>query len=160
MHVSVQPIRLRHCQSLSRLFKRALAEDFAYFPGRYVDGLAKQHSPSRFVRASLNKRRLLLGLFDGSQLIGYSIADYSQLTDADIFWLYIKPEYRGQGQGSVLLKATLLRLADAGVVHVYLLTHQQVAFYKRFGFEELDAKDDLFEDITMYELGRDLSVKI
>ncbi len=160
MQITVRPITLSESPSISKLFTRALAEDFSYFPGEYVDGLAKQHSPLRFVRAGLNKNRLLLGLYDHSKLIGYSISDYSQRTDADIFWLYINPDYRSQGYGLVLLKATLLRLSDAGVAHVYLLTHQQVEFYKQCGFEQLDARDDLFEDITMYELGRDLSAKI
>lgn len=160
MQIIVKPIPLRGSRSASSLFKRALAEDFSYFPGPYVEDLAKQHGPLRFIRAGLNKNRLLLGLYDHSRLIGYSISDYTQRTDADIFWMYVSPEYRGEGYGMVLLKATLLRLADAGVVHVYLLTHQQVEFYKRCGFEQLDVREDLFEDIIMYELGRDLSVKI
>jgi ribosomal protein S18 acetylase RimI-like enzyme len=156
MEATVQNITIRDCYTLKKLFNRALSEDFAYFPGSYVDSLAKEHSWARFARARFQPSRLLLGMFDNHQLVGYLIADYADPMDADIFWLYVVPESRSKGYGRALLKRGLMDMADAGVSHIYLITHQQQKFYESLGFETLGMRDDLFDGITMAEMGRNL----
>lgn len=135
MKVAVRHIKPRHSRAMHRLFLRALHEEMPYLSGQELTTIAQQNSPAKFAKATLRPTRLILGVFEGRQLVGYLIADYAQPADASIFWLYVAPEYRNNGYGSALLKKGLLKLADAGTVHVYADAWESWPFYKQFGFD-------------------------
>lgn len=156
MDVAVRPINTKHIPRLHSMFRSALHEDFAYFPGDYIEKVSKENSYKSFVRAKLNPNRIMLGLFESRRLIGYAIADISILTDSDIFWFYVVPERRGNGLGKIFFNKLLAYMTRQGVAHAYLLTHNQKDFYETFGFGLTKENNDLFEGITMYEMAKDL----
>lgn len=156
MSVTTQPISIAHIPKLHKMFRRALYEDFAYFPGEYIEKVSKDNTRYSFLRAKLKPHRIMLGLFDEGKLIGYAIADTTVSTDSDIFWFYVIPERRGLGLGKKFFAELLNNLAERGASHVYLMTHNQRGFYEDFDFNLLCENSDLFEGITMCEMAKDL----
>lgn len=155
--IKVRPVSVAKLPKLKKMFQRALHEDFAYFPGEYIEKVSRDNSTWNFLRAKLNPNRIVLGLFDDNSLIGYAIADTSLATDSDIFWFYIVPERRGQGLGKSFFQELLGEMERAGTKHVYLITHNQRDFYERFDFSTQEENSELFDGITMYEMSKDLS---
>lgn len=157
MSVTTQHINIAHIPKLHKMFRRALHEDFAYFPGEYIEKVSKDNTRYSFLRAKLKPQRIMLGLYENGQLIGYAIADTTVSTDSDIFWFYIIPERRGNGLGKKFFAGLLSELTSRGASHVYLMTHNQRGFYEDFDFSLLGENSDLFEGITMSEMAKDLS---
>jgi len=135
-----------------RLFKKALYEDFSYFPGDYLEKVNNQNTSLKFLKALFSRYRLLIGLFIGSDLVGYVIASTKDPRENYIFWLYVKPELRGQGLGKELMNLSLKQLIKSGAKNIYLMTNQQESFYKQFGFATIHSNNDQFEDIIMNEM--------
>lgn len=156
MNATIRPIKVSKILELRKMFKRALYEDFSYFPGEYIDSVSRDNTLWDFLRAGFNSKRVVLGLFEDNQLIGYAIADTTITTDSDIFWFYIIPERRGLGLGKKFFTELLKELENRGVSHVYLMTHNQRGFYERFKFRLLSKNSQLFEGITMYEMVKDI----
>lgn len=156
MDVTTKSIKSKHIPRLHSMFRSALHEDFAYFPGEYIEKVSRDNNYKTFVRARMNSKRVMMGLFEGNRLIGYAIADITIPTDSDIFWFYIIPEKRGNGLGKMFFTELLSELKQQGTTHVYLLTHNQKGFYEAFDFDLLNENKDLFKGITMYEMAKDL----
>lgn len=156
MNLTARPVQLSKIRELHKMFKRALHEDFSYFPGEYIDRVSKDNTFWSFLRSKLNRNRVVLGLFEKGKLIGYAVADTTVTTDADIFWFYIIPERRGHGLGKKFFAELLDAVVERGASHVYLMTHNQRGFYEAFDFSLLSENNDLFEGITMYEMARDV----
>lgn len=152
----IQPIKINKIPKLKRVFRRALYEDFAYFPGEYIERVKRDNSAWNFFRAKLNPNRIILGLFEDNQIIGYTIADISNVNDSDIFWFYIVPEKRGQGLGRKFFQELLGEMRKQGSKQVYLMTHNQKNFYELFDFDTIHENRHLFADIVMYEMHGDL----
>lgn len=149
----VRKVKKTEFLKLRKLFKKALYEDFSYFPGEYLFQIDKQNTRFRLLKAILSKQRLVLGIFDGSKLAGYSIASTSDPSENFIFWLYVKHELRGQGLGKKLMNSTLNLMKESGAKNIYLMTHQLEDFYKTLGFDIIYINKALFDDIIMYEMG-------
>ena len=156
--VIVKQIKPKGVLSLSRLFKKALQQDFSYFPSKYLKEVKRLNSYSRLLRASTDKKRQLLGLYDGRKLVGYSISGISSSNEGYIFWVYIRPEMRGLGFGKELIQKTLTNLKKSGVSNVQLMTHQFEDFYKSMGFDTIYKNDELFNEIVMYEMAKEIDV--
>lgn len=152
----IKPLKINHIPQLNQLFKRALSEDFAYFPGEYINNVRAQNSPGHFALAMFNPQRIILGLFKQGKLIGYAIGDSSSPAEADIFWLYVMPEARGQKLGNELLKHLLAEFSRRGTRHIYLVTHDQADFYQKFGFTTINRNSQLFAGLTVFEMCKDL----
>ena len=156
--VVVKKIKPSGVLSLSRLFKKALLKDFSYFPNDYLKEVKRLNSYPRLLKATIDKKRQLLGLYDGRKLVGYSIADIGNSNEGYIFWVYIKPEMRGLGLGKELIQKTLINLRKSGVKNVQLMTHQFENFYKSIGFDTIYKNNELFDEIIMYEMAKEIDV--
>lgn len=150
--VRVKLIKPKDAFKLKKLFKKALFSDFSYFPGEYLERVDRSNSLPRLLRASLQKKKVLLGLFEENKLHGYVIADASDPGASYVFWVYVNPEMRNSGWGKELLNETILRLKNLGSQKVGLITHQFEGFYKSLGFDTINKNTNLFDDITMYEM--------
>jgi len=53
----------------------------------------------------------------------------------------VDKQFRGRGQGRVLVNAVLERARDKGIKTVYLLTDDADNYFKRLGFEIIDRND-------------------
>ena len=127
--------RPHHSITLSRLFRRALQNDFAYYSDDFLAATRSQNTPARLALASLRSDRLLLGLWTGRDLVGYLIGATRPGSDCgDIFWLFVEPEHRGHGLGADLLAAAIRWLQDKNLRSVELVTYDHASFYEKQGF--------------------------
>jgi GNAT superfamily N-acetyltransferase len=104
-------------------------------------------------RRDLNRSALpltLIALYDDLQPVGTARLVFNDLSIRPELspWLaavYVIPERRGQGAGSLLVQRAEDVAARLGVPRLYLFTPDQEAFYARLGwvvFENMVFKDD------------------
>jgi len=87
----------------------------------------------------------LLG-YKGEELVGTaSLVIHDMSIHRDLSpWLaivYVDPPHRGVGYGSALVRGVMDRASDLGFGQVYLFTPDQMAFYRRLGWEVLERVD-------------------
>lgn len=121
--------------ALRRLFQRAVAQDFSYFPEAYQSQVLRDNSLPHLLVASLRPNRILLGARTAKELIGYVIAGTNGNDTGKIYWLYVAPEGRGQSLGRLLLVRSLEKMHQRGMRRVSLVTHNYDDYYTRFGFK-------------------------
>jgi ribosomal-protein-alanine N-acetyltransferase len=70
--------------------------------------------------------------------------------EAEIISIAVRPETRGAGVGSMLMRETLARCAASGVRRAWLMvrsgSRQAVRFYRRFGFRAAGRVADYYRD--------------
>ena len=140
---TIDDIKPKHTPELRRLFKRAVAEDFSYFPAQYQHKVLRDNNLPRLFVASIRPSRILLGARKGDQLIGYVIAGVNGDDTGKIYWLYVSPEGRGMNLGASLLKRALKEMRGRGMNRASLVTHDYADYYKKFGFT-LDKAQKLY----------------
>ena len=83
---------------------------------------------------------------EGEEPLGsVTLVEHDMLTRPDLFpWLagvYVTPEYRLQGIGSLLVRHAVQQAAQMGVQRLYLYTHAARVFYAKLGWRFL-AEDE------------------
>lgn len=145
--VTIHRLSLGDAPALRRLFRGAVATDFAYFPGSYRRQVLRQNDLSRLAVATLRSDRLLFGARAGERLVGYAIGRSNKDSTGKIYWLYVDPEQRSSGVGSGLLGAILAEFERRGSKQVSLVTYQHDDYYRRKGFKLL--KNDRVYGVPM-----------
>ncbi len=129
-------IRPHHSVTLARLFRFALDSDFTYYSPSYLEQTRRQNSAFRLALGCMRSSRLILGLWDDTELVGYIIGGTRPNQDCgDIFWLYIDPAHRGRGLGANLLTEAIHWLRLKKLSAVELVTYDHAEFYKRYDFK-------------------------
>jgi ribosomal protein S18 acetylase RimI-like enzyme len=141
--IKVQNIKLTKALDLRRLFKRAVEEDFSYFPDEYQQQVLRENNLPRLAFAAVRPARLMLGACRQNRLIGYIIAGVNGNQTGKIYWLYVSPEGRGQQLGRQLLEKMLELLRRRGMMRVSLVTHNYDQYYAKLGFQR-DRVDFLY----------------
>ncbi len=131
----IRDIRPAETPRLRRLFTRAVAEDFNYFPEAYRRQVLRDNNLPRLMVAAIRPARILLGSWWDDNLIGYSIAGINGNDTGKIYWLYVAPEGRGQNLGRSLLERSLQVMRRRGMNRVSLVTHNYGDYYTKFGFQ-------------------------
>jgi len=152
----IKPIPISQCGRLEIIFGHALESDFAYFEPEYRKSIQRSNSKKKLILASLNPRRQLLGSFNNSELVGYSISALSSNNTAFLFWLYIAPSQRGQKNGISLLVETESSLKAQNVDNIELITHNQRSFYERHGYEMKKIMREIAAGVDMYVMTKSL----
>lgn len=153
--VTIVTASLNSLISLNRLFANAVAEHFAYFPEHVQRRVVKNHAVHRLARAMLDPRRvILLAKVDG-RIIGYAIGAAPATGPAQLFWLYVDPDYRGANTGLSLLSRMLRQLGAIGATTVSIATHDHRAYYERQGFKFVEKAiiDGVEMDVLVFKLG-------
>ena len=156
----IHPARPQDLPALRRLFRAAVASDFAYFPETYRGGVLRQNTLPRLARAALHPRRIVL-VARADSLTGFLIGSLQPDGVAHIYWLFVDPTARGRRLGSELLEAGLRELRRAGASKVSLVTHRYRKFYERAGFhfDRVQLLPELFGDNEMHVMTLDLGAK-
>lgn len=154
---SIKNISLSEVSVLKLLFDQALDSDFGYFPANYLDEVRRQNSLMRLGTAVVRPDRLVLGLWANRTLSGYVIAKLKRNQNAYIFWLFVRPECRGQGLGNRLLGQTLDIFSRYNIGRIDLVTHNRKDFYLRHGFQVDQFKPQFIDDVGVYMMSRNLS---
>lgn len=155
-NIHIRTVPIHHSGRLSNLFEHALETDFAYFSPVYRAEVRQNNRLSRLQLATLHPRRLVLGLYNRAELIGYSISGIQKNNTAFLFWMYVGSDYRGKGLGKNLLLSTEERLHKKQVDSLSLITHNQQHFYERHGFEFEKILPEYIAGVDMYSMQKRL----
>lgn len=153
---TIQHIPIHHGGRLYQLFGQALETDFAYFSPDYRQGILRANSRPKLQVASLHPKRILLGMYQDSELVGYSISGIKSREEAFLFWLYITPRMRGNKHGVSLLEETEQAMRAKKVDTIQLITHNQQGFYERRGYEMKRIMREIAAGVDMYVMTKDL----
>jgi len=121
--------------ALRRLFARAVKNHFAYFTPSVQREIIAGNSFLRLARGLLDSRRVILVARTRRELIGYAIGATSRSGSAQLFWLYVDPDYRGANTGLSLLSRCLKHLSARGARAVSIATRDYRKYYERQGFK-------------------------
>lgn len=154
--IEIAPVRLRELPALHRLFASAVVTNFAYFPDDILNRVLKDHSLFNLLRAKIDSRRVLLVARSGSKLIGYAIGAAPATGPAQLFWLYVDPDFRGANTGLSLLSRMLRVLGDRGAKVVSIATHEYRSYYERQGFKFIEKTivNGVDMDILTFKVGK------
>jgi ribosomal protein S18 acetylase RimI-like enzyme len=140
MQIAIRPVRLTEIAALKRRFKVATHQSFAYINEGQRHAIIQQNNLPRLAAACLRSDRILIGAYSGKQLVGYAIGSAEGAT-AELYWLYVDPNFRGGNVGLKLLSAAL-RMAEARQVQqMVLATHSHARYYQRQGFELVEERE-------------------
>jgi ribosomal protein S18 acetylase RimI-like enzyme len=125
-----------------------MLEAYAAHPDAFTSTVAEREKlPLAWWESRLSAdpaaRELVLGAFDGSELIGAVGLSFEQREKvrhkAELFGMYVRPQYRGQGLGRQLVESALTCARRRPGVKLLQLTVTEtnapaVALYERCGF--------------------------
>lgn len=152
--IVIAPARVTALPQVQRMFARAVTTHFAYFPQDIQQRVISEHSVYRLLRATLDPRRIILLARTKGQIIGYAIGASPPVGPAQLFWLYVDPEFRGENTGLSLLSRMLRILALKGAREVSIATHTHRSYYERQGFKFLrkTTVDGVSMDVMVFAL--------
>lgn len=133
--VIIAPVRVRELLSLRRLFANAVREHFAYFSRDTQNEIISNHSLLKLTLAALDSRRVILVARTPAKIIGYAIGAAPATGPAQLFWLYVDPDYRGANIGTSLVSRSLKHLSAKGAKVVSIATRDYRKYYERQGFK-------------------------
>ncbi len=93
-------------------------------------------------------------LLINDQPSGYCLVRHTPDQASCLHWMYVAPEYRGQGYGERLLKQAVELSRIYGSDKLVLYTHDKADFYARYGFEHRGLIPGMLggADMTVMEL--------
>lgn len=150
-NISVKKIPFTHSSRLHYLFNQALEKDFLYFSTDYRRNVSHANSRSKIRLGIIHPKRLFLGLYDSSELKGYSMSGViPKSNQAFLYWLYIEPALRKQHHGQILLEQTENELKSRNVDSISLVTHNHHQFYERAGYDLKKILTSVDRNVNMY----------
>jgi len=142
-----QPLEIA---KLRKLFKRAVKNDFNYFPEEYKKKVLAKNNLMRLLFALKKPDRIIMTASSDKKIKGFILANLPTTNVGQIHWLYVAPDSRKMGVGKKLLKACLRDFKKQGVNKVVLETHNYQDYYLRRGFTLSKINKMQFSTITMY----------
>jgi GNAT superfamily N-acetyltransferase len=139
--------------ALGKLFARAVDQHFTYIAEPVRAKVKRNHSFAQLLRARADRRRVLLTASYEGRIIGYAIGAAPKEGPAQLFWLYVEPEYRRFGVGRALLKAMVQTLISRGARTIAVATYDHRDFYAHQGFTFVRSTpiDGVKMDVLKYE---------
>lgn len=128
---------------LHRLFQKAVAEDFSYFPTEYQKQVLRENNLPRLAIAAFRPSRIMYGAWQNNRLMGYILGATNGNSSGKIYWLYVSPESRGQKLGQQLLDRLVTTMQLLGMDRVKLVTHDYDEYYSKYGFK-VDKEDQVY----------------
>jgi len=133
--IVIAPASATSLFALHRLFADAVSTHFSYFPPAIQKRVINDHSVLRLILATIDPHRVILVARTEGKIIGYAIGAAPATGPAQLFWLYVDPDYRGANTGLSLLSRMLKHLRVKGAKVVSIATHEHRAYYERQGFK-------------------------
>lgn len=141
--------------ALRRLFREAVWDHFTYFPTDVQRRVISDHSLPKLMLATADPRRIILTAYQGGRLIGYCLGAVPKIGAAQIYWLFVHPDCRGNNVGLTLLSRMLRLLEARGADQVAIATHDHRHYYERQGFKYEASRiiNGVNMDILTYRFG-------
>lgn len=138
-NIVIQPARLRHLPPLRRQFVDALRKSFTYIDPAEQLKIERDNRLHRLMASWIRPSRILTVAHDGTDIKGFAIGSVSGAT-AQLYWLYVSPDSRGENLGLKLLTSTLRIAQQKGADHLALSTYDNERYYSRQGFKTIDSQ--------------------
>ncbi len=119
---------------LPPLFARAVREDYAFYPASVQAAILRRHALRALLSAWLNVNRLVLVARHRSSVAGVLLGVCTVDGVAAVTWLYVQPEQRGVGIGSLLVRQAEQVFAGRGCHKITVTTESAPAFYQSLGY--------------------------
>lgn len=128
-------------------------------PGRALEAMVERRGPRWWSRAIERRTRIIVLSF-GGVIAGYASYGRNRASKlpygGEIFELYVKPEYQGNGLGRRLFNAVRRDLSgnDIKSIVVWALADNEAAcaFYRRLGGQLVDRSSERFDDTLLDKL--------
>lgn len=131
----IQEATVATLPALSRLFSQAVEAHFTYFPPAVRARVVRDHSVRKLFQAAIDAKRVVLIAKQGHQIIGYCFGAAPKQGPAQIYWLYVEPNFRGSKIGTTLLTRTVALLVAKGARTIAIATHDHTRYYEAQGFK-------------------------
>lgn len=127
---------------------------------KYLKTLDYKKQTERYIASFDEYKDLVLVAVRGEEVLGYSCYQYfdrGHKFDSELVSLYIKPEYKGMGIGTKLLKATIKELKENDKKNMILWclsdNKAAISFYEKNGGKKVIEKSALIGDEKYKEYG-------
>ncbi len=96
---------------------------------------------------------------DGVQVNGVQVIGMASIVESDLSthpdlspWMasvYVDAAHRGRGVGSCVVRAIMDEAKTLGIERLYLITHDQMSFYRRLGWQTMESVHYRGEVVTI-----------
>jgi ribosomal protein S18 acetylase RimI-like enzyme len=153
--IDIAPPGLRDIESLQRLFRQALRQDFQYFPPSYTDRICRQNNFWHLLMARFRHERIMEVAKLHGAIVGYALGSVTPQGNGELYWLYVDPAQRTHDIGARLLDTVMRELQERGAAKLTLVTYDLKDYYLHRGFEYRGKQriHSLDFDVMEYKLG-------
>ena len=116
--MDVREAQPRDRPAIRDVARRSLEVSYTLSPGAINNAVEEWYDENRLTEMLANEDKLLLvGDIDG-QVVAVSDSERTDENTAELLWLHVDPDYRGEGTGQQLYNHTRERLEDMGVTSI------------------------------------------
>lgn len=140
-------------QTVSEIAERSLEASYSLGPSTIRNAVAKWYADEEFADKVDRDDLVILVAEKYGDVVGFTeslIIDHDDHQTADLLWLHIHPDYRGEGIGTGLFETTRDRLREYGVSRlrgrVLSINEAGNTFYKDQGFEKVGEDEIEIDD--------------
>lgn len=142
--MDVREAESRDRPAIRDVARRSLETSYTLSPGAINGAISEWYDENRLKEMLTDEDKILLvGESDG-QVTAFSEIEITGEHSAELLWLHVDPDYRGEGQGEILYNETRSYLAERGVTSIQarVLTDNAGgnAFYQNQGLSKVGEK--------------------
>jgi len=136
--------------AIREIAKRSLEASYSLSPQAIESGITQWFGQDEFAEKVADDDILLFVAEVDGEPVAFSENALLGDGEADVLWLHVHPDYRGEGIGSDLFETAQERLADHGVTHlrgrVLSINQAGNVFYQNMGFEKVGEGEVRIDD--------------
>ncbi|MFB6180023.1 MAG: GNAT family N-acetyltransferase [Halorientalis sp.] len=136
--------------AIREIAERSLEASYSLSPQTIESAVRQWYDPDEFEAKITGEDILLFVAEIDGEPVGFSENALLEEGAADVLWLHVHPDYRGQGIGSELFETTHERLEDYGVTRlrgrVLSMNEAGNTFYQNHGVEKIGEGEVRIDD--------------
>ncbi len=140
MEFTIKPIQLSQLETFYNLFQKVLTSEFPEYSENLLNiWMTKDRywSKNKYKKAVQENSKILLGAFQGEEIIGLLHADKPYGGVSFCVWLMVDPNFQGKGIGTQLIKEWEVQvLENKGHMQMLTADKRNIEYYKSLGFKQ------------------------
>jgi ribosomal protein S18 acetylase RimI-like enzyme len=113
--MEIREANTRDQPAIRDVARRSLEASYSLGPRAITGAIEEWYDQNRLRNIVSDDDKLVLVADDGGQVVGFSESVVTGEQTAQLLWLHIDPNYRGEGHGQRLFDATRDRLGGSGI---------------------------------------------
>jgi len=151
--MEIREARTRDRPAIRDVARRSLEASYSLGPRAITGAIEEWYDESRLREIVNDDGELLLVAEDGGQVVGFSESVVTGEATAQLLWLHVDPDYRGENYGQQLFDTTREHLENQGIDtlqgRVLADNKAGTAFYEAQGFDKV-GEEEVDIDGTSY----------